>query len=265
MKKTHYYRETSKMMDPPIYEWKIYCETEGAFISYYGPSAPVSCPNNTAHTVGSTSQTKPVNPINQKEVIVTDPTPNRAFYQATTIEMYIPPSTQHQTLTKSISFPFDMYIWEINLSQQSFCIGDKLSVQIAPDTVLGVLKSDVKVGDNVINCSPTVTDRIARGCEIGLSDGVNKEYLGIVTSFTNSQITTSIAPMNNYAAGSNILWSLYIIKDLVIDSCQRIIIGSKGLKTKLVNAGTPIVFHYYDNTIYPQGSMTYLHIQYYRL
>lgn len=254
-------------MDTPIYEWKIYCNTENAFVTYFGPTAPTNCPNDTSHAVstatGAVSQLRMIGP---NHVIATDPTPDRAFYQYTTITLDIPANTEPQVLTKTICYPFDMYIWEMAIAQNSSCIGDKLSVQIGPDTIIGAVTTPVATGATGLTCTTTVTDRIARGCELDITDGVNKDYLGMVNSYTSTgSVTFTIPTVNSYNPGSYLLWSVYPIKDMIIDSPERLIIGSKGLKTKLVPANTKIKIIYKDNTIYPQSSVAYIHIQYYRL
>lgn len=250
----------------PIYEWKIYCSTENAFISYFGSTAPDKCPNDTSHTVSSsTGSVSQIRLIGPNYVIATDPTPDRAFYQYTTIPLDVPANKEPQILSTTFSYPFDMYIWEMAIAQGSMCIGDKLSVQIGPDTILGLLTSDLNTGTTGMSCTTTVTNKVARGCEIGITNGVTKEYLGRVLSYSDGQVVFSTPSSNYYPVGSYVLWSVYPIKDMIIDSTERLVIGAKGLKTKLVPANTPIKIIYQDNTIYPQSSVAYIHIQYYRL
>jgi hypothetical protein len=246
---------------PDIYEYKIYCNTENALKTCYSTSAPTTCPVDTSHSVNSS-----VGPgvlITNRPQSVVDGSPDIGFFQASTITITIPPpvSVPAEIVVDTV-FPFDMYIWEMSICQDSSNIRDTLSVELGPDTPIGVLLQNASIGDTILYCSSTVAQNISRGCELGVWNGdLIKEYPGRVTAINlgTGAITVETPLVNNYGVGSPILFSCFPVRNLVCDSNQRINIGNKGLKAKVFPAGTVVRLIYTDNT--PNENTTYAFFQ----
>lgn len=256
------------MAIPQIYEYRIYCTTEQTFVTFYGVDPPTTCPNDTNHTVNPDSVQKG-HLVGPDTVIAKDSSPDAGYFQASTIVIDIPANAGGpQTIITDIKYPFDMYIWEMSIAQNPASVGDSLSVQLSPDTIIGLMTVDAKVGDIVINCSGTIFNYVVRGSEIGISDGKNTEYPGRVTAVDSKAgtITVETPLVNAYSSASPtyILFSVYPIRNLICDSAARITLGNKGLKAKVVPAGTTIRVIYVDNTI-GDAVKAYLQIQYYHL
>ena len=164
----------------------------------------------------------------------------------------------------------------MSISQIPANIGDQLSLAVAPDTIIGYTLSTATAGTNVISVSDTVLNNIARGSEIGFSsiDGNGnpiKEYPGRVTLIDkiNKTVTMENNLVNTYQGlGANgpqtmVLLTLFPIRKITFDSTERLIIGAKGLKPKLIPANTLLNVIYYDNTPGPEALKLYFLLEYY--
>jgi len=250
-----------------VFEYKIYCNTEQQLITYYGTTPPTTCPRDSSHVVNPS--VAPGISITNRPITVVDGSPIYGYFQASTITITIPPPmTVPATIITDVTYPFDVYLWEMSICQDRSNIGDSLSVQLGPDTVIGVILQNALAGSTIIHCSPTVFQAVARGCEIGLWDGgVTKEYPGriIAIDVGAGTITVEKPLVNTYGVGSPILFSVYPVRNLICDSDQRIGIGNKGLKPKLFAAGTLVRLIYIDNTPNMVTTHAYFQIQYYHV
>lgn len=257
------------MSESDIYRWQIFCIDEGQAVTWYRDinDPPTMCVNNSNHQVNPNSTVR-WERIGPNLLQVTDTSPNLGYFQMSSIKVNIPATnTVPQTITVDNTYPFDMYIWETSISQYPNHIGDEINIQIAPDTPIATLLQSTNVGDTTIYASPTIFNHIYRGCEIGITDGVHKEYSGRIKEINslNGSIKFEIPLINSYIQGSVVLFSVYPIRHLFFDSDRRIIIGSKGLKSRVIPANTIFRITYIDNTVHTSPIDIYIQMQYYHI
>lgn len=250
---------------PPIYHYRIYCITESSWVDFYGSTPPTTCPHNTNHTVNPNSA-QLLELVGPTIATVQDASPTNAYYQASSIAISIPViNSAPAEVVVNKSFPFDMYLWGISVAPPSSSIGDLFNVQLAPGTVIGATTAPVNSGTNVISVSPTVFELVVKGSEIGITDGKQTEYPGVVTAYDPNAGTITVQNnlANSYAADAQILYSVYAIRDLILDSTERIALGQKGLKAKLLPANTPIALIYTANSVRNTATNVYFQLEYY--
>jgi len=250
-------------MSIPIYSWQIYCSTEEQYVTYYGPTAPTTCPNNSSHSVTGSRQIALLNPPTMQ---VTDNSILGGNFQCTTIPITIPATAVvPATITVNKTYPFDMQIWEVSFSCPVTSITDTLDVQIGKDTPIGTTTASVSAAATSIVMTPVGIAKLTKGGEIGIQNGETKEYPGLITAIdlTSNTVTFSTPLTNSFPSGSVILYSLYPVRNFIFDSIERITLGSKGLKGKVIPAGTQLSFMYTDNTILVSPSTCYIQLQYY--
>jgi hypothetical protein len=235
-----------------VNQYSIYCNTESADISGYGIIAPTTCYTDTSHDVVLTS-VKLIKTISPDTVIALDDSPEKGEWQFEMIEFTIPSSSSTGTIINSISFPFDMYVWQMSISNSPFNEGDSTSLAVGPDTVIGYLVSDTNSGTNSMNVSDTVIANIDRGSDIGLllPDGSVKEYAGRVVSFDSNTNTVIMEKnfVNSFPSPSYVIITKYPVRNCIFDKDSRVIVGNKGTRAKVIPANTEISVIYNYNRI----------------
>ena len=260
------------MSNPSVNNYRFLCSTENAYKFTWGTEAPTTCPDNTGHTIDTSSITI-MKTLEDKIVTAVDGTPNDAIFQLSAIELAIPANPEAtQTVTTTVSYPFDMYIWQMSVAQIPANIGDKLTVAVAPNTIIGYATAQCTSGTNLLYVSDTVIANITRGSEIGITDGgSNTQYPGRVISIDKvnnivtmeNNLTHTYAGPAGYTPQSYILLTIYPIKDITFDTAERLVIGNKGLKTRMIPANTPVQVIYHDLTLSNQAVTLYILIEYY--
>jgi hypothetical protein len=254
-----------------VYNYRLFCNTENSYVFSWGLEPPVACLHNTSHTIDTSSITI-INTVSESTVTAVDGTPNDAIFQLSAITVDVPANpTSTQVVTSTVSYPFDMYIWQMSIAQIPANIGDQLTVAVAPDTVIGYVTAECMSGTKLLYVSNTVIENITRGSEIGLTNGVNTEYPGRVITIDKvngivhmeNDLTHTYAGPSGYIPQTYVLVTIYPIRNITFDTAERLIIGNKGLKTRMIPANTPIRVIYYDNTISTVAVKLYVLIEYY--
>ncbi len=250
-----------------IYEYHIYCITEGKYVTWYLADPPTKCCNDTSHEVNPNSIRR-VGLVNPRNLQVGDSSPDEGTFQATTLRYVVSkPNSVPSTQTFDTSFPFDCYLWEITAQQNPSNLDDYFSISVAPNTPIGQLTTDVSTTETILNVTPTVVQYARRGNDISITDGVRLTSLGIIAStdkLTNT-LTLKTAIAESFPAGSAILLTTLPLKDVYFDSPLRVSVGNKGLKAKVIPADTNIRTTYVCNTMPATDIIVYFQVQYYFL
>jgi archaellin len=264
------------MSQLPVFKYQIYCNTEDLWSIGYGTEPPTQCYYHSTDNVNPDS-VQNLGLIGPNVVTAQDSSPENGIFQFSEIVIDIPPNTSAPNVIKvTKTYPYDMYIWQMSISQVPANLGDQLSLAIAPDTVIGYVTSTASAGTNTINVSDTVIANVVRGMDIGFTytDGnsiTTSEYTGIVASIdrVNKTITMTQNLINTYPGPAGqvpqafVLLTLYPVKNITFDSAERLIVGAKGLKPKKIPAGTPVQIIYTDNTINNVNVKLYFQLEYY--
>ena len=239
------------MSENTTYKYQTYCETEQKYVSVWvgsEDSTPNACPNGADHIISGSWQI--IDKIVSNTVVIKSSriVNNNYMFEGFNIDDIQPNTTK----SVSISFPYDIAIicgtTEVSLEQR----GDFMNIIIAPNTMIGVLTSDVTENSNILNVSQTVIDNVSVGFEITLNDMINQESLGRITSIdkVNRTITTAYKTVNSYSADPfvQVLLNIYKIKNLrFMNPCEM---KMKGLSTEtsMIPKNTKIKVLYTNNS-----------------
>ena len=150
------------------------------------------------------------------------------------------------TLNHSIDITFD---YDIELYFGSYFdgvdhVGNKIIMEVNPNTVIGFVTAPVNIGDTVINVNDTVIDNIIIGSTINIG-----EDLGICVSKdeANNQITVKNPSLSSYAAGTLVDMTISIA-DINLSGSNTHVKVEAGLNTMSVKKGYVIRLKYFNNT-----------------
>ena len=226
--------------------YKLFCYDENSIVYSWGSVAPTVCPNNSNHSVDPNSvQTS----IKYDDSIKAEETSD-GYFETSTVTMVIPAGTPGTVTEHDVSWPMDILLWNTRINPTTPMIDDEMTVVAAPETTIGVLGATGATGATVLTVDSNVIANSYRGFLTTLDDGVNKDVVGRTTNIdsVNSQITVETPLSYEFAPGTPVKISVYILKDIYIGNTNEIVIGLKGFKGKMVTAGTILRVYYTNNS-----------------
>lgn len=235
-------------MSTTVYQYIVYCITEGQYVTYWGTSPPTTCPNNNTHTIDPNSisiqQTISEDTIKTNEVNV------GKLFQHSSAHLDIPAGTPGSVVSMNLSWPMDINLWQTTLYPLANNLYDVINILIAPNTTLGVLTQNANIGDTLLNVSNTAFtfEYMYKGLIVTLTDGVNTFNAGRITSINSTSLTITVEnPLTvAFTAGSTYFQiSIQIVRDKIFH--QTTIpehIGNKGFNSMPIQAGTVMQVQY---------------------
>jgi len=237
-----------------INRYQVYCIEEGKFIETLSETAPTECPNPINHTSRAINHdlTSIIETFDKNVIRAEEDTDG--YFETTHVTMNIPGGTPGDITEHDVEWPMDILLWKTILTPTTDMIGDEISVLASPETQVGVLTAPFNIGDTVLNVNPTVIDNMWRGFLITIDDGVNKDILGRCKAIdaVSNTITVETASSYNFAPGTPVKISIYILKDIYISDINVIDIGTKGFKGKKITSGTKLRVYYTNNSGTPK-------------
>jgi hypothetical protein len=187
--------------------------------------------------------------IDISPVLITEETvPTGGHFQSTTIKAISGTAETWAYIDYSWPFPISFLSAEFNV--EAALAGDKLDVQVFPDTVIGAITSAVAVDDTVINVGSTVTDNLDVGYFVTLTDGVNTESHGnrvIAIDEIAGTITLENGVANAYSAASPtyVRMTVDVIHDMEL-STGRFTVGESKIGASYLPANAVLRVRYYN-------------------
>lgn len=189
-----------------VNQYKIYCITESAYVYGWSIEAPIKCYNSVDHQININS-VQLENSISQNVVTVKeDKNTNigrNVYIHSIDIENVAPLET------KVVDYVFDLHtsLYSFKIVTDSTNKGDEISIIANPDTVLGLIPTNVTAGATSIGCPPALLLYGFPGFYVSLSDGTNTNDLGYILTMNkiNSTITFQRPPTNNFLASNTVL------------------------------------------------------------
>jgi len=186
---------------PTVYLYRVYCATEGQYVTTWATEPPTTCPNNNTHTI-DVSSIVIIDSISSEEIEVKSTmSGTNGHYKTIGYTIDIEPGVNIVT-TKDISYPYATSVRGSRLVVRDENIGDNIEVVAAPNTQVGIITSDVNIGDTTISVSSTTHTDI--GYRITLNDGTHTSELGEVFGIdsTNNTITVATPSDQSYSAAT---------------------------------------------------------------
>jgi hypothetical protein len=234
-------------MTTDVNKYRVWCETESAYVYTWDTVEPTVCPTDSGHTI-NTSLNTVVETVGTTTVTASED--SNGYFLSETITIDIPTGTPGDVTEHDVVWPMPIKLWRSLLIPADNLIGDVINVMASPETTVGVLTAPVIIGDRTINVNSTVTDNVWRGFLITIDDTVNKNVCGRVTNVdkVGGTITFETATTNAFAAGVPVKISIYILKSLKILNNETMDIGLKGIKGKRIDVGTILRIYYTNNS-----------------
>jgi hypothetical protein len=188
---------------PIIYNYRIYCITEGKNVYEWNTAAPTTCPNNTAHTINPNS----ISIVDERAPAVTsiqqETVPTGGWFKTETLIINAATGPGVVT-TVTRSWPFNISLLNLYFQTQDANAGDSLIIDWASDQTIGTLTGDVAVGATTANVSASVVQNIAVGFNVSLTDGTNQDDCGRVIAIDsiNNIITFETPTVDSFLASS---------------------------------------------------------------
>jgi hypothetical protein len=143
-----------------VHQYKIYCSTDAQWEYVWGTSSPTKCPTNTAHSVDLNSVAihktigEPIVTVKEEDI------PTGGHFAAETIVI---DAGNFEDKIHDVSWPIPISVLEIIVHPTTGMENDTVSVDIAPNTTVGVLTATGATGATQLYVSSTVTDNIEIG------------------------------------------------------------------------------------------------------
>lgn len=200
--------------------WKIYCETEGAYINTLMPTGviPHHCHNNTNHSVSGTPILLEIieeNQVTLKEEIV--PTQGYFRLEGDSIECLPNVLTKHShTNNYDISF----YAFYLVAGDENYKDVINVMINIGPISVLTV---ELASGSTVFQVDPLVAATLPVGFEIH----INNVFIGEILSVdaTTGDVTLDTSTTEIYPIGAVVELKNRMVKNFVIGAAKQYSFG----------------------------------------
>lgn len=235
-----------------LYKWRVYCTTDATNEYVWSEEEPKTCPTNTLHVIDeektSIDEIREVNLITIKE----ENTPTGGNFKAETVGFDIPAET---TESFDISWKIPINVLEMCFHPTSEEVGNFIDIALSPDTTVGIITSDVSVGDTEISANEGSLDYFYKGYEVKLSDGENENNLGIITNINivTKTITVENPATNSFSASTPtyIKQTIYLAKHFEINASWKYAIGESKIGGNYIPANTIVRVSYENKSTTP--------------
>lgn len=237
-------------MSTTVSNYKIYCETEAKYVSGWGTTAPTTCYNNNAHSVNLNS-VQIISSVASNEVIINqrDSSVNGGRFHIESIFMDQCLANDTTIITHTFDIPMGLFTFNFAINAPS--TGDLFSIQVNPDTPLGLIASNASISDTKINISAGILPYMFTGFYLTLTDGTNTDgpYKILSKDSNTNTVTLKTALTHNYLAiNTQMLLNYYVIKDMPVLLEYTYSFGSELINGSTIPAGTVAKFTYVNNT-----------------
>jgi hypothetical protein len=235
--------------------YNVYCNDEQAWLSTTSTdptTVPTLCPNDDTHTIDSRKtvliRDVPSVFINSKSYEST-----QGYYMMRGGRLQID-AASNATTTFDMPFATPVCLYGFNAQVTSSNTGDRFELVMNPDTIIGVLVADAAVGSTEFFVSNTVAQYMKPGFSMSLMDpgtGAKTTVGDVVTvNMYTDDITvgTNSATTSAFPAGTYVLLTLYVARDIYMPSTTTTSIGYGTMAGKPVPMGTLARILYHNDT-----------------
>ncbi len=248
-----------------VYKYRVHCISENIDVIVWDTTTPTICPNDHADRTIDTTKTTIIGTVSTQTFTVEEPT--TGYFQHTTKKLTISSGTVGDVTSHDFTWPMDILIWKVEFNADTANEGDQFDVIINPANNSGALTANAVINDTVLNVPAALVndENITKGVEITLDDTTNSQNVGRITAIDKvaNTITVANALTFNFNSGVTIIYvNVCFVKERQIYKADdKIKIGEKGFKGKLVTANTIIRCNYTNNST--AAKTLYFDLEYY--
>lgn len=238
--------------DRSINHYRVYCQTEGTYATTWAQDAPLTCPNNSAHTI-SPGLTTVIDSVSTSSVFIESKAyaGTQGFYLMRGNLMNVPEGAPDSVSRKDVGFGMPVCIFGLRIFPSTANIGDTVDMCINPETTVGVLTQPVAQNATVLSVSSTVTAFMKPGFVatlINALDPADKQDMGVVLNVnpTAQTITVSNESSKAWSAGTTLVClTVYVGLNIpiVMTTPIKVGYGTLGGKTIPADAVCSLVYH----------------------
>lgn len=115
----------------------------------------------------------------------------------------------------NINFKFDVLLIRGKFNDSSIFVGDRFSVDIAPDTHIGASTINSISGSSILYIDESTIKNIEVGKKLKLTDDVNTSDLGVCFSVGDNFITFENATTHDFDSGSSVLITTPVVESFI--------------------------------------------------
>lgn len=235
-----------------VIQYRVYCNTEAVYYETWNTSDPSVCPNNSAHGIDP-DKTVELMDISEEAVKIKEETSAEGttggHFQASSIGFN---ATANSVTTADFSYPTAIGPLSIEYVTTDDHEGDLLTVQVAPQTIIGAITSNVEANSKVAFMSSTVHDNSFVGAFLELTDGVQLNDIGRIISMhsANGMVEFETATSNTfvYTSPTYVRQSIHMIHNLEFGPAHRHVHGESKIGASYIPANTTIRVKYTNNS-----------------
>lgn len=226
------------------YTWNFKCVTEGQYVNVVQKPKPTVCPNNASHTIDLSSATYI---LDVQPAIMTDPTKNIGYYQTKGLFFNCTGSSSGPyTSTFNLNFPYDVVAITSTILSHTGNAGDIVNLKLSPSGPIGVLTSNVSVGDTSLHVSSTVINLAAKAVLLTVD---SETFIISSVNVMNSTVSFLSPAVSTHNTGAYVYLNIPIVDSMVLpDYPETITLGEHNPFPRYVPSTTPIVLTYLNNT-----------------
>lgn len=231
-----------------VRNYRIYCDTEAAWVTGWSVDPPIKCYNNISHSVNLNS-VQEITEVSENAVkIVEDAVEVSRNISNDAISVLVP-SASSGSATYVFKFPNSFYSYQFGLSD--IHQGDELTIAINPNTVLGHPGADITTGATTFIAPMALLMYGQVGYFITITDGVNTNELGLIRSINKvtGVVTMDVAATNDFVAASTLIkMTYYVMRSVPLSGHGVFGFGQDIIGGNPVPVGTSVVVTYKNNT-----------------
>lgn len=190
--------------------WKMFCDTEEAYVYGYSNTLPYpeKCFNNSEHIISKRpiEVKRIINNKNQTDIIEESSSvdPTGGGFRCDGFEI----SATNNTITKKdFSWPYPISALILRFTTEETHRGDYINCYGKPTAYLNNLSADISSSTTVLPVISTVPFSI--GMSIVITDSVNTESLGRITSIDTQNLTITVPTATQFSYYKNAYISYY--------------------------------------------------------
>lgn len=244
-----------------INNYRLFCNTESAFVTVWNVNTPKVCPNNNMHLIDNDSITIIDNVSSNASNIVQYNNDINGNFRTESKILFIP---ANQIITQLYKWPYNISIMTIGWTSAEENRGDIVNVYIAPNTVIGGITQHINIGDTIIHVSPTVVKYLNVGFCVKITNGTSVLDLGeciLIDPVTYIIHCTNSANIS-MNAGSYVQMTIHNIKNIYLHNPEQFKIGEKHVNSQSLPSNTTVQLSYQNNSNVDKHFMFYYEFLY---
>ncbi|MGL5935642.1 MAG: hypothetical protein ACRCZI_08455 [Cetobacterium sp.] len=233
-----------------VNKYKIYCETESAYIEGWGTESPTVCYNNNTHTVNPNSP-QIVEIVSSSLVSIKEDKISNG--RNTWVEnIVIEDVSANSTKSSIFTFPIAVSMYSFSFVTDSTNKGDDFSIFANENTTLGLIGADISAGATSLTAPAALLLYGYVGFHLTLTNGTNTNELGIIKTINKVTgiVTFETATVNSFLASNTLVkMTVRIFDNMRIGGAGVYKFFDDVIGGAAIPAGTVVKFTYKNNAI----------------